>query len=281
MQKELKYITFDQLMASVESDLSTYADNNMINRGICLKIARKVNHDLGLKIFRERETTLKIVDYKADLPEDFMYLQLALICKDPIQFSMPAGSILGTHTQETDVIVPCVKPDKTCLNSNGGSFWVTQIFKEKTIKVSNLMPIRISKKGLKFCSDNCINTGWSGAYEMDIQEGQIVTNFREGDVYINYLSDMVDLENNILILDHPLVTGYYEYAIKKHLLEGFMINGEADVERKLSYIAEQLKEARIAALNFTNTVEYTDIQDIFRANRLRFYNKYHKMFYAW
>lgn len=272
-----KYITFDGLMASVESDLSKYADNNMINRGTCIKVVRKVNHDLGLKIFREKEATIKVKNHIADLPADFMYLQLALICGKPIEYNLPAGTVWGTHTQEVDAT--CVQPNKTCLNGEGGAFWVTQLYKEKTVKVSQLTPIRISKKGLKYCSEQCVNNLWSSAYEMDIQEDQIVTNFREGDVYINYLADMVDENNNILVLDHPMLTPYYEYAVKKHILENFLINKQADVAQTLGYINNELKEARTAALNFTNTVEYTDIQDIFIANRNRFYNRYHKMFY--
>lgn len=275
----LTYITFDQLMASVETDLSKFADNGMINRGSCIKIARKVNHDLGLKIFQEKETVLKVQDYKADLPADFMYLQMALICGKPQEYNMPAGTVWGTHTQEHNVSANCVNPDSACLSSNGTSYWVTQVYKEKTVKVANLSPIILSKRSLKFCADNCVNNTWSGAYEIDIQEGQAVVNFKEGEVYINYLADMVDEENNILILDHPLLTPYYETAIKKHILENLFINGDADVERRLGYINTELKDSRLRAISFTSTIEYTDIQDVYRANRKRFFNKYHKMFY--
>jgi hypothetical protein len=230
----LTYITFDQLMASIESDLSTFADNGLINRGTCIKIARKVNHDIGLKIFKEKETTVKVENYKAELPEDFFYLQLALLCQEPQQYNLPTGTVWGTHTEETNITAGCTRPLKSCLNSCNGAYWVTQTYKEKTVKMSNLSPVMLSKKSMKFCADGCPNTNWSSAYEIDVQDGQIVTNFREGDVYISYLSDMVDAEGNVLILDHPLLTPFYEYAIKKHLLENIMLNGEADVERRLA-----------------------------------------------
>lgn len=277
----LQYITFNQLMASVESDISSISDNGLVNRGTCIKVARKVNNDLGLKIYREREATIKIENYKADLPEDFLYLQLALICGKPQEFNMPTGTIWGTHTEEKkkeEVVLSCKNPEKACLNSCNGTYWVTQTFKEKTVKVQDLRPIRLTKRSLKFCGDVCINNNWSGAYELDIKDGEVVANFCDGEIYINYIADMVDKDNNILILDHPMLTPYYEYAMKKHIFENMMLNGDQDVQSRLGYLRDELREARIAALNFVNTVEYTDIQDTFQANRKLFYNKYFRMF---
>jgi hypothetical protein len=277
----LQYITFDQLMASVESDLSNFADNGLINRGTCIKVVRQVNHDIGLKIFKEKETTVRVENFKADLPEDFLYLQLALLCGDPVEYTLPTGTIWGTHTEEHNVTIPCRNPDKACLNSCEGTYWVTQTFKEKTTTISKLSPMRLTKKSLKFCADKCLNNTTSGYYEMDINNGEIVTGFREGDVYLSYLADMVDENNNVLVLDHPMLTPYYEYAVKKHILERILMNGDADVERRLGLLDLRLREARIAALNFINTIEYTDIQDVYQANRKRFYDKYQKMFYTW
>lgn len=276
----LKYITFDQLMASVESDLPRFADNGMINRGTFIKVVRGVNHDLGLKIFREREAVVKIENYKGQLPVDFMYLQLGLICGEPQQYNLAAGTIWGTHTEENNVAAACVRPDNVCLSSNGTSYWVTQVYKEKTVKVTRLAPIQVNMRSRRFCSDKCLNTSWSSAYEMDIDEnGDVVVNFREGELYINYLADMVDEDNNVLLLDHPLLTPYYEYAVKKRLLENLYLNGEPDMERRIADLKVELKDARTNSISFVNTFEYKEIQDVYMHNRNRFYNRYQKMFY--
>lgn len=278
---KLKYITLNQLMASVESDFSSYADNGMIDRGKVIKIVRKVNEDVGLKIFKEKETVIDIQNFKGELPEDFMLLQLALVCNaESYTLNLP-GSVLGTHTEEHVHVVPTNTYCNTgaCLESRNGCYWVTQTYKNKTIKYSNLQPVRITQRGLNVCSDNCPNQKWNkGLYEVDIDNGQITTGFREGKLYINYLSDMVNENGELLLLDHALVQPYYEYAIKKHLIENWMVNKQADVYNLLPYYKNELKEARIAALNFTETIEYTEIQDVYRINRLRFYNRYHKMF---
>ncbi len=277
---KISYITFDQLMASVESDLPSYADNGMINRGTCIKIVRKVNESIGLKINQERETLVTIKNYKADVPDDFMSLQLALTCGEVQEYTL-TGAILGTHTEEhnEERVLTCANRDTACLNSSGGIFWVTQHFKERTIKHTTLAPVSVSNKSLKMCASGCLNYRFpKNGYEIDIDENQIVANFREGKLYMNYLSDMVDEEGNIIVLDHPMVTPYYEYAIKKHLFENYLLNSQADVSQAWRLLKEELKEAKFEAINFVNTIEYTEIQDTFEANRRRFYNKYHRMF---
>ena len=56
----IKYITFSQLMSSVESDMDSFADSGMIDRSKYIKIVRKVNSDLGIRINKEKEKVLTI-----------------------------------------------------------------------------------------------------------------------------------------------------------------------------------------------------------------------------
>jgi hypothetical protein len=275
----LQYITFDELMASVESDLSKYADHGMINRGTCIKVVQKVNADIGLKINKEKEALLSIEHHKADLPEDFMFLQMAVACTVE-HFHMP-GEILGTHTEDKAFEVPATSYTNAVMNENGGVYWVAQQFQTRTVKYDRLVPLKLTSKSMRHAADGCVNKLWNNcAYDIDIDNGQVVVGFNHGKIYINYLSDMVDDKGNLLIINHPLLTEYYEYAIKKHLLENWMLNTQADVERKWGHIKQELHDARIRALSFVNTPEYTEIQNMYQSNRLRFWNKYHSMFYA-
>ena len=52
---ELQYKTFSSVMASVEEDLKQYADNNLISRRNYIKVAKRINSDLGPKINRKRD----------------------------------------------------------------------------------------------------------------------------------------------------------------------------------------------------------------------------------
>lgn len=272
---KLNYMTLNQLMASVESDMKKYADNGMIDRGDIIKVVRKVNEDIGLKIYREREAIIEICDFKGELPLDFMSLQMAVACT--IEHAYIGPSVFGTHTYETNIPVTPYS-NATCLNECGGCFWVTQQFKDKVVKYDKLTPLKLTKRAMNHASENCINFGWNrSGYDVDIDEGQLITGFREGKIYISYLADLVDEEGNLLLLDHPLTTEYYEYSVKKQLLENFMMNNDADVSQKLLYIKNELREAKIRALNFVTTPEYDEIVGMYQNNRRSFYNKYHKI----
>lgn len=283
----LKYLTLDQLMASVESDLSTFADEGMINRGIAIKVIRKVNADLGLKINKERHAIVEVKHHKADLPADFQYLQLAMMSGMKQEYHTNAGEQLGNLTEEHDAPIqlpvtalcdPLAAGQQE--NSCGGHFYVTQLYKERIVEHRELRPVRLTTRTSRLCTAESLHHHHRGTpeYEIDIEEGFITTSFEEGTLYLNYLSDMTDEKNNVLVLDHPLLTEYYEYSVKKHLLENWMLNTNGDVAQKLVYIKNEMKEARMRALNFINTIEYSQIREFYQQNRLQFAKKYYRMF---
>ena len=51
----LKYRTFDQLLEDVTVDLYTFALENMIEPQQLIKLVRKINYDLGLRINQTKE----------------------------------------------------------------------------------------------------------------------------------------------------------------------------------------------------------------------------------
>ena len=75
-----KYRTFNQLMEDVSIDFSNYALEGMIEPQQLIKVATRVNYDLGLKIHRTKQTVIDIEHGKAQLPMDFAYLNYAFRC---------------------------------------------------------------------------------------------------------------------------------------------------------------------------------------------------------
>ena len=68
---ELKYRTFDSLLSSVSSDLRVFSEEGMIEPAWLIKVARRVNYDLGLRIYQTKETIIDIENGYGKLPEDF------------------------------------------------------------------------------------------------------------------------------------------------------------------------------------------------------------------
>ena len=78
----LKYRTFDQLLEDVSIDLNTFALENMIEPQQLIKLVRKLNYDLGLRINQQKEVILDVTHHKVKLPDDFYTFNFGLICGD-------------------------------------------------------------------------------------------------------------------------------------------------------------------------------------------------------
>jgi len=282
----LRYKTYDQLMASVESDIDKFTDEGYVNRGLFIKEIRKVNADLGLKINIERETMLEVKDYVALLPPDFLFLQLAMAChisyvRVPvvrgIQTEMHSEQIEGTTNLPTSCFLQscdfgnCGGPCENCM-------WVTQKIGVKVYTHTDLHQLQLTKSSHGRCADNCLNFFMRSPHQIKIEDDHATFSFREGKVYINYLADMVDQDNNVIILDHPSVNDYYEYAVKRKFFENMYLNKEGDFQNALQLMEVKYKEARNLAINFVNTPEYGDLQKMYIDNRNRFYKKYIRYF---
>lgn len=281
----IKYRTFSQLMASVSSDMDVYADNTMIDDSKFIKVVRKVNADLSIKINKEKEVILDIVNHKVTLPDDFMYLQLAMLC-----YSQPA-----THLSK-GVDAPKFSLDEIgceCRNTCGPDDTVSICDKcyhvnqhvgyDLTVHYDTNVPVKLTQKSLKYCSDSCMNMHLHSdkyKYTLDIDDNVMTLDgIKNGKLYLNYTTDMVNEDGELLIVDHPLVNDYYEYAVKTKMLENFLFNDKApNIQQKLQIANERLKQSRVEAMNFTFMPEYTDVLNYGNAKKSNFYNKYIKIF---
>jgi hypothetical protein len=118
----LKYKTANQLLDEVMVDFQTYALENMIDPQTLIKVVRRVNYDLGLRINQQREAMLEVEHGKVKLPDDFYTWNFAFICAD---YTLHSGyDIGGTNIQEVPYVeVPstvdqCAPPTVNCAVCN-------------------------------------------------------------------------------------------------------------------------------------------------------------------
>jgi hypothetical protein len=95
-----------------------------------------------------------------------------------------------------------------------------------------------------------------------------------GKVYISYMGAMEDDEGNLLVLDHPKINEYYEWAIKARIFENMYLNGEPDIERKLQLTKAELKTARAEALSIATMPDFYELKKTIEQNRRAMYHKY-------
>ena len=92
----LKYRTFDSLLEDVKLDLGTVSLENRISPEQLIKVARRCNYDLGLRINMTKERVLEICNGKAKLPDDFYVMNFALMCGEYTrQEILPQGTVMS------------------------------------------------------------------------------------------------------------------------------------------------------------------------------------------
>lgn len=105
----LKYRTFDQLLEDVTIDLNSFALENMIEPQQLIKLAKKINYDLGLRINQTKEVALDVCHGKVKLPDDFYTFNYGMLCGHYEVSTGYGGQVSGTNIQE----VPYVETPST------------------------------------------------------------------------------------------------------------------------------------------------------------------------
>ena len=76
---ELKYRTYEQLLAEIQSDFKKLYLQDYINPQEFIKVAKRCNYELGLRVFKTKEAVLEVEKGKAKLPNNFNVLNFAFI----------------------------------------------------------------------------------------------------------------------------------------------------------------------------------------------------------
>lgn len=92
----LNYRTYDQLLAEIQSDFKKYYLEDFINPQEFIKVAKRCNYELGLRIFKTKEVVLDIEKGRAKLPNNFNVLNFALMLTNRF---MVEPIISGTHVE--------------------------------------------------------------------------------------------------------------------------------------------------------------------------------------
>lgn len=278
----LKYRTFDSLLEDVKMDLRNLAADTSIEPGQLIKTARKVNYDLGLRIQQTNEQVLEVCKGKARLPENFQVMNFALLCGNYVVVDVPPQ---GTHIEQfTPEYRPWVEAnlcnnettsEGTCLTKCGSGYILIQMIKSTRREFRSFSPIVF--RSSQFVDVDCPSKKWIAHDEAYIKDGWLYTSFEDGHVYINYQGDMVDEDGNLIVPDHPMINEYYEYALKKKILESLLMDN-VNVATQYQIVNAELRTARNYALTIVNTPNFSEMQRMWAANRKAMYSKYYDMF---
>jgi len=291
--REFRYRTFDQLMQEIAVDLSSYNAESVIEPAELIKVAQKCNYLLGLKINQVKETILDVDCGKAKLPADFEYLNVALLCNhytvvNPLVSNGIQSRDIVTFNADTSGSCECVTADTACATINPDPWFQNKVYSlcDNTVNVKVVQECKYERREFTsfeklymhpsvevtaFCMNkqfrNCGNHG-------SIRDGFIYTSAESCKIYINYLGAMEDAEGNLLVLDHPLINEYYEYALKERILTNLYINGEPDIERRLQFVQNELRRVKREALSIAYMPDYKELVQVIEGRKLEMYHRY-------
>ena len=312
-------------MEEINIDFQNYDLQNYIEPAQLIKVVRRINYDLGLRIMKTSEELLDVEKGRVKLPDNFQILNYALICDEhsvevitpqgtniqeipyreiPAQINTcepptvnctkctpnpctcnSCGTSCSTSTIEYNPLVPfgnTCNPPRTFMNCKGDCYELIQIVNTVTYKYKRLLPLKLATNA-KDIDCGCPNLYMRTNNEAWIRDGYLYTSFQTGKVYINYQSQMEDEEGNLLVPDHDGLNDYYEYELKKRILENLIMNDEMSASAKLQLIEVRARAARNIAYSIVNTPNFSEMKELWKANRKAQYHKYYNMFksYSW
>lgn len=384
--RELQYRNLDTLINVCSVDLRTYYSDGIIETAELIKVAQKINYELGLQINQTKETIIEIEHGRSKLPSDFNFLNFAMICRHytthekvtgggivqtedvtwnpPANYltSCPCWTIVSYGAQCT--VTSCSGAKSTMFfpaNSDGSP--ITSQICATYVDVTTAMPAgNLTASTNSYCYNNAttgqlqcnqpppdcdcqvppespcqlqspdydpwkqnkVRTMCNGTVDIKIVEechheerhyhhfepifiqscrrasafcsqddfrlpgnvGILKDNFLElgrirhdrgrgfaidheqcVKVYLNYQGMLEDEDGNLLVLDHPMINEYYEFAIKERILQNLYLNGEPDIERRLHYMEGKLREARHDALQIAYMPDFSLIKSTMSIQR--------------
>lgn len=280
----LKYRTFESLLEDVKLDLKSLVTDGSVDPSQLIKVATRINYDLGLRIYMTKERLLTVEKGRVRLPDDFYVMNFALVCGEYTEsVTMPQGTNVQDVTPEwrpwveanycSDVSLPS---QPVCLTQCGTEYQLVQVLNNQTRTYTLFAPIRFRNSQFVDCDCPNLHTSWARD-EAYIKDGWIYTNFTDGKLYINYQGTLEDADGHLMVPDHPYLNEYYEYGLKKRILENLLMDG-VNVTTQVQLVAQEYRAARNNALTVVNTPNFSEMEKVWAMNRKAMYGKYYDMF---
>lgn len=214
-----KFISPEAIFAEVKEELRSYLDTGMVDDSMFPIWANQCLQKLGKSTFPVKDIPLVLSDFETRLPDDFQSEREVWVCSN-FTYSYQNPSAVYTYTS-TRLDTPdlycnrcteCEHPDK-----------ITAIYKTTNEEVFSFTISALLKPGVnrkQNCDLPCVNYGGHTSPDTyEIHDNKLVTNFREGTLYLVYYSNQVDCHDNQLIPDTYRIKEFIKAFLKQKLFE--------------------------------------------------------------
>jgi hypothetical protein len=258
-----KYTTAEEVFNRVSASLKGYFDSDMVITDEYYKVIDLCNSRMGLRINPTKEALIKVSNGSAELPIDFLLLDLALAVMSETFTSLNPTIKREYLTGECPTFCDIAQAGKCC-NFNlecGKKPVLTCEYEDMKIEFQQTYITRLTEK--KYCTSECANFNGNSPYLMEISNNQMFVDFiSDGYIYIQYISAMKGEGNIPTCLDNEIILNYYEQAIKYEILQDLYINKKLEIANALQLVEKRLILAKNEAISLTSTPEFGELINI-------------------
>lgn len=284
----LNFIPSQSLIASIQEDFSSYDANNQLDPGRWHPWIKKVVSDLGVGALEYKHSLVYIRDYHGPIDCDFQVLDSAFMIKEECCDGTPpaCGPVhyQGRSIIWDDTTTSCAEAVPDCDDCQEFRTCSIDRFNEITVReyVQGLpytyyMPYgellsvnqRLSKG---WCLPKSICFGSRSKNEINIANGEVYTNFKEGLVLLNYYAYPVDEKGLPKIPDNPKFKLAIEHYLKWKIMENLWINNDdMAVQNKMMYFKNEFQNVSYPDAEYlVKLTSFDAMIDISRNNRRMF-----------
>lgn len=269
------------IFSKVRRDLSSFADANLIDEGEFPTYVKEVLRMLGIGVYKESEAVVKVKNYKAKLPCNFVQLYAAYKCtptvntNDVIHQQGQPISVYNDITWEIleasgdcSITTPNVtSPDPRIIEHIS----VRQYVREQTVDLNFTNPIllRLSPNVKRDrCAEDCQNTLSTSPFEIAISNGYLLTNFKEDAIYMKFYEFPMDDDGIPMVEDEERLEKCIEFYIKYQLMLNWWTNGTVpNLENRWQFYEKEYNFWFAERKYFQKTPAFAMMVNTIRKNR--------------
>lgn len=275
--KIIEYIPYSQLMSLIKQEIKAYDSQGYINDGDLIAKVMYCNEKLGINIHEVKQAIIEIENNHGDLPTDFhkvFYMAaLSMTNTTVTNWTNPwDNSKDRTVTYDADFKRGCI----------GCEDHVTVIYKKSGVDITqsyyNWQELKLSNG--KYAYIGCSNLTNKSKNQVDIENGEITTGFRTGEIYMMYIANMTNEEGEILVPFHPLITPWYVWTCVEQVITSMIFDTDEDLNKlklQKDLAVDEKGKAWINCWNYCNSKEFMQWQQDQKKKELSWWNRWFKI----
>jgi hypothetical protein len=241
------FVSPESLYAEVKEELKTYFQTGVVDDLLFSRYTEDCLSRLGRSSFRIVENFFNLEDFETRLPENFKAVrELWLVTPHEVSYRMPTATYEQTSFKidsdlDEDRCEPSCTPNEIKVTYKTTGTVIQRFTKQYLLKPGNI-------HAKESCATDFLNTFTDSLDTFDIRNGKIVTNFREGVLYLVYYAKEYDDNDYQLIPDSIRIKDYIKAYLKYKCFETIYNNISDEtlnqVAGKLAYYEKKLDEAK-------------------------------------